>query len=162
MGRLRAEEEDQDDEEDVNEDDDDDSDNSDDGDMDQDDDCKFLNIVNSIVIFLVAGKYSTGESTIFSRAFITWCINSAFLVQSNLIQSTILLATADNSPTGGFLLSDASGSGSDNDTGEVDDDIMDALNAISSDDLDEDDDDEGRDDQDNDSWEDISVEEENL
>ena len=50
VGRLRAEEEDQDDEEDVNEDDDDDSDNSDDGDMDQDDDCKFLNIVNSIVL----------------------------------------------------------------------------------------------------------------
>ena len=85
-------------------------------------------------------------------------------MQSNLIQSTILLTTADNSPTGGFLLSDASGSGSDNDDldGEVDDDIMDALNAISSDDLDEDDDEEGRDDQDNDSWEDISVEEENL
>ena len=84
-------------------------------------------------------------------------------MQSNLIQSTIFSSTADNSPTGGFLLSDASGSGSDNDTGEVDDDIMDALNAISSDDLDEDDDDdEGRDDQDNDSWEDISVEEENL
>ena len=104
------------------------------------------------------------ESTIFSRAFITVRLKSAFLVQSNLIQSTIFLATSDNSPTGGFLLSDASGSGSDNDTGDVDDDIMDALNAISSDDLDEDDDDEeeGRDDQDNDSWEDISVEEENL
>ena len=84
-------------------------------------------------------------------------------MQSNLKQSTILLATADNSPTGGFLLSDASGSGSDNDTGDVSDDIMDALNSISSDDLDEDDDEEGgQDDQDNDSWEDISVEEENL
>ena len=81
MGRLRAEEEDQDDEEDVNEDDDDDSDNSDDGDMDQDDDCKFLNSV----LFLVAGRDYTGKAcTIFSRAFITWRIKSAFLVQSNL------------------------------------------------------------------------------
>ena len=58
MGRLRAEEEDQDDEEDVNEDDDDDSDNSDDGDMDQDDDCKFLNSV----LFLVAGRDYTGKA----------------------------------------------------------------------------------------------------
>ena len=105
------------------------------------------------------------ESTIFSKAFIKVRLKSAFLVQSNLKHSTIFSSNADNSPTGGFLLSDASGSGSDNDTGEVDDDIMDALNAISSDDLDEDDDDdneEGQDDQDNDSWEDISVEEENL
>ena len=41
IGRLRAEEDDQE-EEDEDRNDDDDSDNSDDGDIDQDDDCKFL------------------------------------------------------------------------------------------------------------------------
>jgi len=59
--------------------------------------------------------------------------------------------------------SDASGDDNMRSDGEDDDDIMEALNAISSDDLDDDDgDEEGGDDQDNDSWEDISVEEENL
>ena len=73
------------------------------------------------------------------------------------------MTSPDNSPIGGFLLSDVSGSENDGDfDGEVDDDIMDALNAISSDDLDDDDEEEGQGDQDNDSWEDISVEEENL
>ena len=71
------------------------------------------------------------------------------------------MTSPDNSPIGGFLLSDVSGSENDGD-GEVDDDIMDALNAISSDDLDDDDDEGQGDQEDNDSWEDISVEEENL
>ena len=133
MGRLRAEEEDQDEEEDVNDDDDDDSDNSDDGDMDQDDDCKFVRF-SKITILALCAMYIV-----------------------------FMLTYPDHTPTGGFLLSDASGSDNDGDfDGEVDDDIMDALNAISSDEADDDDDDEGGGDQDNDSWEDISVEEENL
>ena len=75
----------------------------------------------------------------------------------------ILKSTLPNIPSGGYpipLLSDASGS--ENDPDDEDDDILDALNAVS----DEDDDMSNNGDEDNgddnDSWEDLDVQEENL